>query len=587
MAKRSARASVQSAQVGPAEEQEEGGFLAYFARAYPLRTALMIALLILAGLAEGVGLVALLPLVGLVLPNAGGGSSEAPPGATERFFETLGIEPTLGLILTLIVLLMTLRAIAMWLAMRQVGFTAAMVSTRLRQRLIKALTEADWRHFSRQPTGHLTAAVSDQANRSAGAYADSCACAAEAIQGIIYLAVVLVISPLAALLAVVSGAFMAFVFGPFVRRTRNAGKRQAIVMRTIISRLTEVLAAIKPVKAMGQETEVWPLLEHETRAFEETQRQAIVARESAAAFWDPIATLIIAIGLYLALTKTSVPLTELVVLAVVFYRLITKASQVQRRYQAAVLNGHSFGMLMTAVHAAERAREPRVHAGRVPQLGDGITLRGVAVTYGEHQVLSGIDLTIPAGRMTAITGPSGSGKTTLMDVITGLSPVSAGMVSIGGTPLGEVDMGAWRRSIGYVPQEVLLFFDTIRANVALAGTATDEEVEAALKAAGAWSFVRELPGGLDYVVGERGTRISGGQRQRIAIARALVRRPKLLILDEATAGLDTATEAAVLETVLALRPGVTIIAVSHQPAVPAVADRIIEVGGGSARVVSS
>jgi ATP-binding cassette subfamily C protein len=139
--------------------------------------------------------------------------------------------------------------------------------------------------------------------------------------------------------------------------------------------------------------------------------------------------------------------------------------------------------------------------------------------------------------------------------------------------------------IGYVPQENLLLHDTVAANVTLGyaelGAA---DVEYALRAAGAWDFVSGLPEGIHTVVGERGTRFSGGQRQRIMIARALAHRPKLLILDEATASLDPATEAALCETLAALRGEITVLAISHQRALVDAADRVYRVEKGSAEL---
>ena len=140
---------------------------------------------------------------------------------------------------------------------------------------------------------------------------------------------------------------------------------------------------------------------------------------------------------------------------------------------------------------------------------------------------------------------------------------------------------SWREGIGYVLQDTFLFHESIRRNVTLGDPdLTDADAEAALRQAGIWDFVAGLPEGPDTVVGERGARLSGGQRQRIAIARALIRKPKLLILDEPTAGLDRQTEDEICETLSALKGQVTTIAVSHQPALFDIADNIYMVSDG-------
>jgi len=180
-------------------------------------------------------------------------------------------------------------------------------------------------------------------------------------------------------------------------------------------------------------------------------------------------------------------------------------------------------------------------------------------------VFRGATLVIPAGEWTSITGASGQGKTTLVDLVTGLLRPQRGDVRVDGTRLSDLDLHAWRRKIGYVPQETLLLHESIFTNVTLGDPGLDEgDVERALRAAGAWGFVSALPEGMHWWVGERGARLSGGQRQRIAIARALVHRPKLLILDEATSGLDPETEAEICATLEALRGDLTILAISHQ-----------------------
>jgi ATP-binding cassette subfamily C protein len=181
----------------------------------------------------------------------------------------------------------------------------------------------------------------------------------------------------------------------------------------------------------------------------------------------------------------------------------------------------------------------------------------------------------------AIIGPSGSGKTTVADLIIGLLQPQAGAVLIDDVPLHTHDARRWRALIGYVPQDTFLLHDSVRLNVTLGDPdLSPADVERALQAAGAWDFVAALPQGPDTVVGERGLRMSGGQRQRIALARALVRRPLLLILDEATAALDPATEAEVCRTLQQLRGSMTILAICHQGPLIAVADRVYRVAAG-------
>jgi ATP-binding cassette subfamily C protein len=183
-------------------------------------------------------------------------------------------------------------------------------------------------------------------------------------------------------------------------------------------------------------------------------------------------------------------------------------------------------------------------------------------------------------------GPSGVGKTTVVDLITGLLQPQEGEILIDDIPLAEIDLRHWRQMIGYVPQETLLLNDTVLVNVTLGEKKLKaEDAEAALRAAGAWVFVQDLPKGIFAVVGERGHKLSGGERQRIAIARALVHQPKLLILDEATTALDPENEAIVCETLRKLKGKLTILGISHQPAILAVAERAYHLEDGKAFLV--
>jgi ATP-binding cassette subfamily C protein len=192
-----------------------------------------------------------------------------------------------------------------------------------------------------------------------------------------------------------------------------------------------------------------------------------------------------------------------------------------------------------------------------------------------------VHLEVGSNELLALVGPSGAGKTTLLDLVVGLQQPESGRILIDGVPLGEIDLRQWRRLIGYVPQESVMVDESVIYNLALGEEGLGEaEIREALRAADALAFVEAMPQGLETRLGEGGSRLSGGQRQRLAIARALVHKPRLLILDEATSNLDAEAQVAVVETVKHLKGSLAILAVSHQELLIEAADRIYRLAGG-------
>jgi ATP-binding cassette, subfamily C, bacterial CydCD len=191
--------------------------------------------------------------------------------------------------------------------------------------------------------------------------------------------------------------------------------------------------------------------------------------------------------------------------------------------------------------------------------------------------LHGADLVVEPGEVVALTGPSGCGKSSLLDVVLGLREPSAGEVRLGGVELCDLDLGAWRAGIGWVPPRPHLFARSVADNVRVGkADASDVEVWTALEAAGLTAVVERLPRGVDTRLGEGGAGLSAGERQRLALARAFVRDAPLLVLDEPTAALDPQTEAEVLHAVRRLTRGRTALVVAHRPALVALADREVQ-----------
>jgi ATP-binding cassette subfamily C protein CydD len=195
-------------------------------------------------------------------------------------------------------------------------------------------------------------------------------------------------------------------------------------------------------------------------------------------------------------------------------------------------------------------------------------------------VLDGLTLTVEPGERVALSGPSGAGKTTLLRAVLGFVVPESGRIRVDGVDLADLDLTAWRERVAYVPQRPHLFAGTVADNIRLGRPdAGDDAVRAAAEAAAAHEFIADLPGGYDTPLGERGVGLSTGQRQRIAIARAYLMDAPIVVLDEPTARLDLAAEAAVAEAAARLLDGRTALLVAHRPALLSVADRVVHLAG--------
>lgn len=212
----------------------------------------------------------------------------------------------------------------------------------------------------------------------------------------------------------------------------------------------------------------------------------------------------------------------------------------------------------------------------------GIHFEKVDFSFGSKPLFQGLDLDIPAGRITAVVGPSGSGKTTLLNLIDRLYPLDGGSVQIGGKDTAEYSLSSFRRALGYVTQESVMYAGTIRDNLlhGLGRVPSDEELDEACAAVGILDYVRRQPMGYDAPVGESGASLSGGQRQRFSVARALLKKPDCLLLDEATAAMDIGGKAGVWASIRQVMAGKTVVYVAHDAQTIRNADYLIVLRDG-------
>jgi ATP-binding cassette subfamily C protein len=546
---------------------------------FPRRTAYVLVALLAAGIAEGLSLTALLPLLSIAV---GDNANSETGRRIVDVLQGIGIVPSIGVMLLIIVGGMIVKSLILLMANRQVGYTVAHVATALRLELIEALLASRWQYYLRQPMGSLANSVATEAYRAANGFEHSVTVLALVVQVLVYGTVAMFVSWQATLTSLLVGVVMLRLLHQLIRATRKAGTRQTQLMRHLLTYLSDVLGSVKSLKAMARDNVAEAILRDQTKQLEKATRREIMAREALMALQEPILATLIASGLYLALSIWELSLPAVMVMVFLLTRLLSLLNKTQRKYQNLMAQESAYWALRTAIEEARAAAE-RTTGTRQPTLQKGISLRHIDFDYGTKPIFQDLNLEIPVNSFTTIAGPSGVGKSTMLDLLCGLAEPKSGDMLIDGVPLREINPRDWRRMIGYVAQENVLLHDTILSNILVgAPDLVEADAERALRQAGAWDFVSALPEGLQTIVGERGGLLSGGQRQRIAKARALAHQPLFLLLDEPTSALDPESERLVCDTLKKLAEGLTVVAVSHQPALINAAHNIFTLSKGKA-----
>jgi len=376
-----------------------------------------------------------------------------------------------------------------------------------------------------------------------------------------------------------------------VRKTMRHGFMQENrAWGAMISVLSDTIPGIRVVKAFAQER-------REVERFRKANDHVLVSNDRVNRVWSffgPMVSLLTDCGMlviwaYGAWQISQGTLTTGVLIGFLAYigRFYTRLDSMSRIFSNAQRAGAAAHRIFEILDRIPSVPEPvrPITPGRV---AGKIEIKDICFSYGTRQVINDVSLSVEPGEMIGLVGASGAGKSTLVNLVCRFYDVASGAILIDGTDIRSFPVEEYRRNIGIVLQEPFLFFGSIAENIAYAKPeATRAQIIAAAKAAKAHDFILRLPDGYDSIVGERGQSLSGGERQRISIARALLTDPRILILDEATSSVDTATEREIQEALDVLTKGRTTIAIAHRLSTLRNANRIVvmeqgrvmEVGG--------
>ena len=490
-----------------------------------------------------------------------------------------------------LLLIVGLRALSNYLATICFALVGSRAATSLRARVFRHVQGLSQQFHARNRSADtVQRIVGDVARMQEVAITAGMPLLANVATLLVMVVVMFVLDPLLASVVLVAVVAFAVTSGPTSRKITAASRQTRKGEGQLANTAQESLASIRVVQAYGLENMVE---KNFTSANRTSLREGVRSRRYAARLERTtdvivgLATAIVLVGGGLRVMQGAMSPGDLV-LFTTYLRTTMKPLRDMAKYTGRIARASASGervadlMEITPdVVTPDMPVRPNVVVGAVQ-------FDRVVTEYDGVQVLRGLDRDIRPGERVAIIGPSGAGKSTLVSLLVrAIDPVS-GCVRLDGYRLTDLDLTQLRASISLLHQEAVLFTGTIRENIRMGrGNATDAEVEAAARAANAHDFIMEQPNGYDTVVGERGGTLSGGQRQRIAIARALLRRSPVVVLDEATTGLDPEAASLVLDAIDRLAAGRTTLAVTHDAEVALRATRVVWIEDGRIRLDAS
>lgn len=553
------------------------------------RVSLALIFLLFGGLSEGVSILLLIPLLHMAAQQGEAFVIQAPTlGLAQWLGPTIRLELTsaLGLLVGMVT------AQAFFNRFKNIYMAELLydIVNGLRLSLFDAVARARWRFVAGLRTADLNHALTADIDRVQGAMFSLLMIIQSLVMLTIYIAVAMTVSPLMTAFAAAIGAVMLAALRPARRRAAAFGRLFTEQRQGQYRVVLDFLAGMKVAKSFNAERLYDVRFASGLARLRREFRRFLRINSIGSLVFQIGGVLGMAVFVYLALAVHHLPVAQIVVLLLVFARLAPRFDGLQGLTQEVLVNLPAFHAIRDIQARCAAQAEPPATPGAPPlSLTRGVRLDGASFRYEtspDTPVLDAVSLEAPAGRITAIIGQSGAGKSTVADVLIGLAEPSSGAVLVDDVRLDDANRRAWREQVAYVPQEAFLLHDTIAENLRLAAPdATDAALWAALEAANAKRLVEGLPEGLETVVGDRGARLSGGERQRIALARALVRRPALLILDEATSALDWENQNLIAKAIEGLRGETTIVTIAHRPSMIAFADTVVALENG--RVVEA
>jgi len=546
---------------------------------YRIHVIILASLAIISPLLEGIGINSLVPLMSFF--QGGGGTTDFINQIVKGVFDFFHIPFTFRYLLGFILVLFVVRAISVVIF----GYVRAWVTSDFLSKesedIMRRTLLSSWGFSLKQKIGSVHNTLVRDVHQT-GALLGALIQVIQSFSGFfIYLIIALNISPRMTLYALTGGAVLLFVLRPILRHTRQLGRRSTEVEKQFAQFLNEHIIGMKAIKAAAAERNAISRGVSHIRLLRHLSiRQSFIGSVGTSLF-QPTALVLVVVLFILTYRTPEFNVVSFAASLYLIQKIFAYLESGQNSFQSIS------GLLPYTKHLSSFKSELDIHRERSEgnnpfALKEELAFQRVSFSYEKGKtVLRDISWSAREGEIIGIIGPSGSGKTSIADLLLRLFKPTEGKITADGVPIDSISLDEWRSRIGYVPQDVFLMNDTIEENIRFYNkNLTQEEISEAAKMAHIHDFIEELPSGYQTVTGDRGVMLSGGQRQRIALARALARKPALLILDEATSALDHESEKLIQEAIMKLHGRITIFIIAHRPSTVENADKILVLDRG-------